>query len=167
MDPIAFYSTVLTSAKHRYSTYEKECLAVLFGCEEKCRSYLEHKEFELQCDNLALCWLLRRVKDVGRLGRWIVRLAPFKFRVQHTRGADNLVADALSRMYTEEAIEDVEGISGALLESLPLAYSSLEQHQKQDEFCKKIQEEIQEKRASAVGFQIHRGLLLPQKGEET
>jgi len=29
-----------------YSTYEKEYIAVLFGC-EKCRSYLEHKEFEL------------------------------------------------------------------------------------------------------------------------
>ena len=52
--------------ERNYSTYEKECIAVLFGC-EKCRSYLEHEEFELHCDNLALCWLLKRVKDVGRL----------------------------------------------------------------------------------------------------
>jgi len=89
--PIAFYSTVLSSAERRYSTYEKECLAVLFG-REKFRAYLEHKEFELHCDNLALCWLLRRVRDIGRLGRWIVRLAPFKYRVKHTPGVDNVVA---------------------------------------------------------------------------
>jgi hypothetical protein len=39
--PIGYYSRVLTSAERKYSTYEKICLAVLFGC-EKCRVYLEH-----------------------------------------------------------------------------------------------------------------------------
>jgi hypothetical protein len=48
---------------------------------------------------LALCWLLKRVKYVGRLGRWILRLAPFKFKVKPTRGVNNLVADALVRMF--------------------------------------------------------------------
>jgi hypothetical protein len=56
--PIAYYSHVLTAAERKYSTYDKECLAVLFGC-EKCSGHLEHKEFELHCDNLALCWLLK------------------------------------------------------------------------------------------------------------
>jgi len=77
--PISYYSRLLSAAERNYSTYEKECLAVLFGY-EKCRNYLEHKEFELHCDNLALCWLFKRVKDIGRLGRWVLRLAPFKFR---------------------------------------------------------------------------------------
>lgn len=61
--PISFYSRLLSSTERRYSTYE-EHLAILFGY-EWCRSYLEHKEFELHYDNLALCWLFRRVKDVG------------------------------------------------------------------------------------------------------
>jgi hypothetical protein len=73
--PISFQSRLLSPVERKYSTYVKECLDVLFGC-EKCREYLEHKEFELQCDNLALCWLLNKVKDVGRLGRWIFRKAP-------------------------------------------------------------------------------------------
>ena len=51
--PISYYSRLLTEAERRYSTYEKECLAVIYGC-EKCRTYLEHREFELHCDNLAL-----------------------------------------------------------------------------------------------------------------
>ena len=45
--PIAYYSRVLAPAEWAYSTYEKECLGVLFGC-EKYRTYLEHKIFELQ-----------------------------------------------------------------------------------------------------------------------
>jgi hypothetical protein len=48
--PVSYYSRLLSPAERRYSTYERECLAVLFGC-EKCRSYLEQSEFELQCDN--------------------------------------------------------------------------------------------------------------------
>jgi hypothetical protein len=64
----AFYCKLLGPTKRHYSTYEKECLAIVFGC-ERARIYLEHKEFELHCDNLALCWFLRNVKDGGRLGR--------------------------------------------------------------------------------------------------
>ena len=48
--PVSYCSRLLTSAERNYSMYEKEYLAILFGC-EKCRSYLEHKEFELHCDN--------------------------------------------------------------------------------------------------------------------
>ena len=76
--------------------------------------YLEHKEFELQCDNLALCWLLKRVKGIGQLGRWILCLAPFKFRVMNTRGVDNVVADALSRMFEGNAGEVPEVNCAAL-----------------------------------------------------
>jgi len=85
--PISYHSRVLSLAERKYSVYENECLAVLFGC-EKNRAYLEHKQFEL---NLALCWLLKHVKDVGHLGRWLLRLSPFKFKVRHTRGVDNVV----------------------------------------------------------------------------
>ena len=70
LDPVSYYSRLLSPAERRYSTYEKECLAVLFGC-ENCRSYLEHKEFEIHRENLAMCWLLKRAKDIGRIGRWV------------------------------------------------------------------------------------------------
>jgi len=105
--PISNYSRVLTPAKRKHSTYEKECLAALFGC-QKCRVYLEHKECELHCDNLALCWLLKRVKDVDHLGRWILRLAPFKFMVKHTCGVNNVVADTLYRMIDSNCPETPE-----------------------------------------------------------
>jgi hypothetical protein len=156
--PVAYYSRLLTPSERRYSTYEKECLAILFGC-ERCRCYLEHKEFELECDNLSLCWLLRRTKDVGRLGRWVLRLAPFKFKVRHTRGVDNVVADALSRMF-EGHIEDGPEIACAsLLEGLPLVYSSLEEHQGEDQFCRNLKESVLKREKGSERFQIHKGLL--------
>jgi hypothetical protein len=121
--PISYYSRLLTGAERKYSTYEKECLAVIFGC-DKCRVYLEHKEFELHCDDLALCWLLKRTKDVGRLGRWILRLAPFK----HTQGTDNVVAYALSHMFEGVERDTPEEQCVAIIQSLPLVYSSLAEH---------------------------------------
>jgi hypothetical protein len=116
--PIAFYSRLLSSSERRYSTYEKECLAILMGC-GRCRSYLEHKEFELECDSLSLCWPLKRTKDVGRLGRWVLRLAPFKFKVRHTRDVDNVVADALSRMFEGHCEDNPDVVCASLLEALP------------------------------------------------
>lgn len=44
--PIFYYSHLLTMTERKYSTHKKECLAIVFGC-EKCRTCLEHKEFEL------------------------------------------------------------------------------------------------------------------------
>ena len=156
--PISYHSRILSPAERGYSTYEKECLGVIFGC-EKCRVYLEHKQFELQCDNLALCWLLKRVKYVGRLGRWILRLSPFKFTVTHTRGTDNVVADALSRMFEGHTPEDPEALCGMMMNSLPLVYSSLKEHQEGDEFCEGLRGGIERKGSAASKFQIHNQLL--------
>jgi len=156
--PNSYYSRLLKEAERKYSIYEKECLAVLFGC-EKCRTYLEHREFELQCDNLALCWLLPQVKDIGRLARWILRLAPFKFKVKHTWGTDNVVADALSRMFEGIRAESLEQSCATLSEALPLVYSSLEEHQKDDPLCKELHEKIQHRQGGVDNFQVHKGLV--------
>jgi len=156
--PISFYSRLLSPAERNYTIYEKECLAVLFGC-EKCRPYLEHTEFELHCVNLALCWLLKRVKEVGCIGRWVLRLAPFKFRVVHTKGSDNLVVDALSRVFEGNVQKSLEVKCAMILESLPLVYSSLEEHQVTEPFCEDIKRKIITKSVGAENFQVRKNLL--------
>jgi len=156
--PIAYYSRLLSPAERNYSTYEKECLAVLSGC-DKFRSYLEHKEFVLQCDNLALCWLLKRVKEIGRLGRWIIRLSPFKFKVVHTKGSDNVVADALSRVFDGTIPKAPQMLCMAVLESLPLVYSSLQEHQQNDPFCQDVKNKITSNLGGVENFRIYNNLL--------
>ena len=71
-----------------------------------------------------------------------MRLAPFKFTVKHTRGVDNVVADALSRIFEGKTKETPEMCCSALWESLPLVYSSLQEHQKEDPFCKQIRHKV-------------------------
>jgi hypothetical protein len=59
-------------------------------------------------------------KGRGEAVRWILRLAPFKFKVQQTRSVDNVVPDALSGMF-EGQVENVSEMNSATLwESLPL-----------------------------------------------
>ena len=133
----------------------------MFGC-ERARSYLEHKKFELHCDNLALCWLFRNVKYVGRLGRWILRSAPFKFRVHHTKGTNNVVAYSLSRMFEGREVTDREEGLLAMVQGMPLAYTSLEEHLKEDPLCKDLLEALKRGDPTATKIRLHNSLLCYQ-----
>jgi hypothetical protein len=142
-----------------YIIYEKECLAIVVGC-EGARSYLEYKEFELHCGNLALCWLFFcNVKDVRRLGRWILRLEHFKFKVNHTRRVDNVVAES-SRLFEGQEMEQ-EGLL-AMIQGLPLVYTSLEEHQREDPSCKDLVEALKRGDPTATKFRLHNNLLCYQ-----
>jgi hypothetical protein len=94
---------------------------------------------------------------VGRLGRWILRLASFKFRVKHIRGVDNVVvAPCLGCLRGK--CETPETMCVALMQSLPLVYSSLEEHQKQDPFCIDICDQL--RTGNGVdNFQCYKGHL--------
>jgi hypothetical protein len=131
--PIAFASRLLNPAERKYSIHEKKCLAVVWGC-ERFRVYLEHKEFILHTDNQALSWLLKHVKEPGRRGRWILRLAPYKFKVVHILGKSNVVADCLTRQY-EDLSE--QSFSGLVLQHLVAAFQSICEHQVKDAYCRK------------------------------
>jgi hypothetical protein len=93
------------------------------------------------------------------LGRWILRLAPFKFRVKHTRGTDNGVADALSHMFEGVERDTPEEQCVAITQSLPLVYSSLVEHQEKDSFCNEIRSQIQNGDGNVNNYQLHKGRL--------
>ena len=65
---VPYASRTLMAQEMKYSIYELEALAVLYGV-EKFRMYLEHSEFLLQTDNQALSWVLARPRKSGRLAR--------------------------------------------------------------------------------------------------
>jgi transposase InsO family protein len=155
--PIAYGSRLLTPAERRYSIHERECLAVVFGC-EKYRSSLEHKEFSLFTDNQALAWLLRHAKELGRIGRWVLRLAPFKFRVCHFSGKGNVVADCLSRQYDESS--ESTTFAGMVLSQLPEAFRSIREHQKRDPWCQDIYHRLSQGDPALRNFKVRDGALI-------
>ncbi len=61
--------------------------------------YLIGKDFTLETDHHALQWLHRMKDSNARITRWFLSLQPFKFQVKYRPGAQNVVADFLSRHY--------------------------------------------------------------------
>jgi hypothetical protein len=148
--PIAFASRLLTGVERKYAIYEKECLAVVWGC-ERFRVYLEHKEFTLHTDNQALSWLLGHVKEMGRLGRWILRLAPYKFKTVHISGKSNVVADCLTRQF-----EDSPGqpFAALVLDHLPGAFQSVREYQQKDLFCREVYDRLKKQDPSVANYKL-------------
>jgi hypothetical protein len=62
-------------------------------------------------------------------------------------------------MFEGTSFETHEGTCAALWESLPLVYSSLCEHQKENPLCKDFWEKIQAGKGGADNFQMYRGLL--------
>ena len=114
--PVAYK---LLPREQRYATVEKECLAIKLGV-EAFQVYLLGREFIIQTDHRALQWLTKFKDSNHRLMRWSLALQPFLFTIQHSKGANNINADTLSRwIQTEEEGRGVteQGIQGHLMKS--------------------------------------------------
>lgn len=107
--PIIFINRLLTAAERKYTTTEKECLAVLWAV-EKLRPYLEGFPFTVFNDHSSLVWLQNLKSSSGRLSRWAMSLLAHDIKVVHRPGAQNQVPDALSRAFESSvcAAKDVE-----------------------------------------------------------
>ena len=93
--PVAYASRTLNKCQKKYTTTEKELLAVLFGI-EKFRYYLEGTHFTVHTDHSSLVWLNNMKNPSARIARWIVKLSQYSFDIVHRKGSCNTVADALS-----------------------------------------------------------------------
>jgi hypothetical protein len=130
--PVAYASRTLMAQERKASSiYELESLAVLFGT-DIFRKYLEHREFLLETENQALSWLLSHPRQLGKIGRWVVKISSLKFKVQHVRGTQNIVADSLSRMFEGHDVSDVPCPVSSILTSFPIAFQELGELQRQD-----------------------------------
>ena len=94
--PVAYASRKLLDREKRYSTIERECLAIIFSI-SRFDFYLRGKEFILEVDHKPLLYLATFKGKNDRLLRWALALQTYKFRVVHIAGKDNLGADLLSR----------------------------------------------------------------------
>ncbi|KAJ3514734.1 hypothetical protein NLJ89_g2201 [Agrocybe chaxingu] len=98
----AFYSAKLDSAQQNYPTHEVEMLA---GIETmlRHRDILQGVKFKWITDHKGLTHLLNQKNLSGRQARWLEKISSFDFEVVYVPGKENVLADALSRLYSNES----------------------------------------------------------------
>ena len=103
--PVAYYSRKLSPAEQRYTTRERECLAVK-QCLQVWRHYLLGAPFTVRSDHQSLEWLQsQKVETLSdRLLRWVEFFSLFDFKQQYIPGVDNVLPDQLSRPATEVVV---------------------------------------------------------------
>lgn len=95
--PVAYFSRKLLAREQKYSTIEKECLAIKLGV-QVFHVYFFGKPFEIQTDHRALQWLDSVKNSNSRLLRWSLTQQPYSFSIRLKKGVDNANADGLSRI---------------------------------------------------------------------
>ncbi|XP_031668019.1 uncharacterized protein LOC116359314 [Oncorhynchus kisutch] len=106
--PVLYLSRKLLPRETRYSTIEKECLAIKWAL-DSLRYYLLGREFDLHTDHRALTWIQTMKDRNSRVTRWYLELQPFRFCVRHKAGKENVTADYLSRLPNMVASGEEEG----------------------------------------------------------
>jgi hypothetical protein len=93
LQPLLFCSRSLTVAQQKYSTIEKECLAIVYLVTRG--RHLIRGPLIIQPDHSNLQFLLTSVNP--RVQRWRVALSEFDYTIVYRRGSENHIGDFLSR----------------------------------------------------------------------
>ena len=106
----AFYSAKLNPAQQNYPVHEIEMLA---GIETMIRhaDILQGVRFKWLTDHKGLIYLLNQKNLSGRQARWLEKISTFDFEVVYIPGSENVVADALSRLYANDSPGTVRAAS--------------------------------------------------------
>lgn len=99
--PIQFFSQALNEQQAKWKIIERECLA-LVSAVKAFRPYLHGREFTLITDNLALVYLAKFNDPHSKILRMKMELMSFRYTIIHRPGSQNRVADALSRLDSDE-----------------------------------------------------------------
>ena len=120
--PIAFFSRKLNPAQTRYSTYDRELLAIIETIRHF-RFFLEGRIVHVNTDHKLLIHALNsQAEKSPRQSRHLSYIAEFTNDIRHISGTSNHVADALSRI----TINGIEKLSEDI-------YAVLKLEQKNDE----------------------------------
>ena len=97
--PVSFFSKKLNKHQQKYSTVEKETLALILAVQQF-EVYVTAGEFPVQVytDHNPLTFLGKMKNKNQRLVRWSLFLQEYNLDIKHIPGKQNVVADALSRV---------------------------------------------------------------------
>ncbi|XP_055860261.1 uncharacterized protein LOC129921719 [Biomphalaria glabrata] len=104
--PIEYLSRRLSRAETRYSTIEKECLAIVW-CTLRLKRHLLGRFFLIFTDHKPLTTLNVKANTNSRITRWTMILADLHFEIKQIKGKDNVIADFMSR-YIQDNQNDLD-----------------------------------------------------------
>ena len=113
LNVINYASKTLESVQRNYATTEKEFLAVLFAS-DKFISYIVDSKVIVHTDHAAMKYLMEKKDAKPRLIRWVLLLQEFDLHITGRKGAENPVADNLSRL--ENILDDPQPINDSFLD---------------------------------------------------
>lgn len=109
--PVAFGSRTLTKTEESYSVIEKELLAIAWGC-KYFRPYLYGRKFTLYTDHKPLTYIFSLKDPNDKMIRMRLQLEEYDYEVKYRPGKQNVVADGLSRIISNEInVNEEEEIS--------------------------------------------------------
>ncbi|KAL1447860.1 hypothetical protein WDU94_015626 [Cyamophila willieti] len=99
--PLAFFSRRLSPAEEKYSTYDRELLAI-YATIHRFSFLLEGRPFTIFTDHRPLTYAFTKAKDTAspRQIRHLSYVSQFSTDIQFVKGQDNAPADFLSRIET-------------------------------------------------------------------
>ena len=103
--PISFFSKAMKPAERRYSTFDKELLAIYLAIKHF-RHFIEGRHFHVLTDHKPLTFAMNTRSDrySPRQSRHLDYISQFTSTIRHIKGSQNVVADALSRIETNALV---------------------------------------------------------------
>ena len=119
--PISFLSKAFSARSKAFSTYEKECLAIVMAV-DKWRPYLHGQQFIIKTDHKSLLHLEDR-RVMSRIQhKALLKLMDLQYKIQYKKGITNNAADALSRVWEEAPLMAISVSSPSWLDKLQQGY---------------------------------------------
>ena len=99
---MAFASRELKGGEPKYHSSMLEFLALKWAMTEQFREYLQYQPFTVRTDNNPLTYILTTPNLDALHHRWVTALAGYNLKLEYLKGADNKIADTLSRLPLEK-----------------------------------------------------------------
>lgn len=122
--PLAFLSKAFGVKNMGLSVYEKEFLSIILAF-DKLKSYLLHSTFVIRTDQQSLKYLLEHNISTTLQHTYLTKLLGFDYTIEHRKGKENIVADALQRMEPMEGeVYALTTVRPAWVEEIQDSYES-------------------------------------------
>ncbi len=119
---VTYFSHAFSAVQSRWSTFDQEMYGVVYCLtrSDMAPLFKAHPRLHVYTDHRNLVFLRIKAIDNRKLLRWLLTLQEYQFTIHHVPGADNKVADFLSRYKPDDtiaAVQDQPSLTASLREA--------------------------------------------------